>query len=141
MIKQRKEAFIFHREEAKRLKDFGDKSPPILPSSTVLRKAKEQRLLNQHSLIFSNPVLNLLNNAKHSKYIGSIINISLLLFYCMYWSREQQLLYTTRFKKDPEVFLTIDTTGSIIKRGSSQDPSVFLYQCTLVSKDGSVLVF
>jgi len=81
MIEQRKDAISFRREEAKRLKQFGDKDPPILPSSTVLRKAKEERLLQQHGLIFSNPVLNLLNNAKHSKYIGSIINISLLLFF------------------------------------------------------------
>jgi len=48
MIKQRKEAITFRREEAKRLKDFGDKSPPILPSLTVLRKAKEERMLKQY---------------------------------------------------------------------------------------------
>lgn len=89
MIKQRKEAVIFRREEAKRLKDFGDKSPPILPFSTVLRKAKEERMLKQYGLIFSNPVLNLLNNARYNKYTGSIINISLLPFYCMYRSPEQ----------------------------------------------------
>lgn len=63
MIKQRKEVIIFRREEARHIKDFGDKSPPILPSSAVLRKAKEERILKQHGLIFSNPVLNLLNNA------------------------------------------------------------------------------
>lgn len=141
IINQRKEAITFRREEGKHLKEFGDKSPPILPSSIVLRKAKEERLLNQYGLIFSNPVLNLLNNAKYGKYTGSIISIGLLPFYYMYWSSEQQLLYTTRCKRDPEAFLTIDATGSIIKRGSSQDPPIFLYQCVLVSKDGSVPVF
>jgi len=50
-------------------------------------------------------------------------------------------LYTTRCKRDPEAFLTIDATGGIIKRASSQDSPVFLYQCVLVSKDGSVPVF
>lgn len=59
----------------------------------------------------------------------------------MYWSPEQQLLYTTRCKRDPEACSTIDATGNIIKRESSQDPPVFLYQCVLVSKDGSVPVF
>lgn len=141
MIKERKEAIIYRREEAKRLKAFGDNSPPMLPSTAVLRKAKEERLLNQHGLMFSNPVLNLLNNAKYGKYAGSIINIGLLPFCCMYWTPEQQLLYTARLKRDPEAFLTIDATGGIVKRESSQEPPIFLYQCVLSSKDGSVPVY
>lgn len=141
MIKQHKDAITFRREEAKRLKDFGDKNPPILPSSAVLRKAKEEILLKQHGLIFSNPILNLLNNAKYGKYAGSIISISLLPFYCIYWTPEQQLMYATRCKNDSEAFLTIDATGSLIKRESSQDSPIFLYQCVLVSKDGSFPVF
>jgi len=71
----------------------------------------------------------------------SIVNIDLLPFYCMYWTPEQQLLYTARCKEDPEAFLTIDATGSIIKRESSQDSPVFLYQCVLVTKDGSIPAF
>lgn len=59
----------------------------------------------------------------------------------MYWSSEQQFIYTTRCKKNQEAFLTIDATGSIIKHESSQDPPIFLYQCVLISKDGSVSVF
>lgn len=141
MINQRKDAVTFRREEAKRLKEFGSQNPPILPSCAVLRKAKEEKLLKQHGLIFSNPILNLLNNANYSKYTGSIISISLLPFFCMYWTPEQQLLYTARCKRDPEAFLTIDATGGIIKRESSQESPIFLYQCVLVSKDGSVPVF
>lgn len=83
-------------------------------------------------------MLNLLNNAKYDKYTGSIINIGLLPFYCMYWTPEQQLLYIARCKRDPEVFLTIDATGGIVKRESSQDSPIFLYQCVFNSKDGSV---
>lgn len=123
------------------MKEFRDKIPPIFPSAAVLRKAKEERLLNQHGLIFSNPILNLLNTAKYVKYTGLIIKIGLLPFYYMYWTPEQQLLYVARCKSDPEAFLTIDATGGIIKRESSQDSPVFLYQCVLVSKDGSVPVF
>lgn len=141
LIKERKDAITFRREEAKRLKQFGDNDPPILPSSAVLRKAKEERLLKQHGLVFSNPILNLLNNAKYSKYTNCIISIGMLPFYCMYWTPEQQLLYTSRYKKDPEGFLTIDATGGIIKRESSQDPSIFLYQCVFVSKEGSIPIF
>ncbi|KAL0098877.1 hypothetical protein PUN28_020864 [Cardiocondyla obscurior] len=97
-------AITFCREEAKRLKDFGDKNPPILPFSAVLRKAKEKKLLKQHGLVFSNPVLNLLHNAKYGKYAGSIISISLLPFYCIYWMPEQQLMYKTRCKSDRNAF-------------------------------------
>jgi len=31
--------------------------------------------------------------------------------------------------------------GGIVKRGSSQDPPIFLYQCVFTSKDGSIPVF
>lgn len=141
LIQQRKDAITFRREEAQRLKEFGDKNPPILPSSAVLRKAKEERLLKQHGLVFSNPVLNLLNSAKEGKYVGSIISISLFPFYCIYWTPEQLLLYTSRCKKDPEAFLTLDATGGVVKRESSQDSPIFLYQCVFVTKDGSVPVF
>lgn len=55
--------------------------------------------------------------------------------------REQQLLYISRYKRDPEAFLTIDATGGIIKRESSQDPPIFLYQCVIVSKEGSIPIF
>lgn len=102
MIEQRKDAISFRREEGKRLKDFGDNSPPILPSSTVLRKAKEERLLNKYGLMFSNPLLNLQHLAMYGKYSGSIICISLLHIlplYCIYWTPEQQLLYRARCKE------------------------------------------
>lgn len=78
MINERKNAITFCREEAQCLKKFDDKNSPILPTTSVLRKAKEEGFLKQHGLIFSNPVLNLLSNAKCGKYSSSIINISLL---------------------------------------------------------------
>lgn len=101
LIKEHKDAITFRREEVKRLKQFGDKSPPILLSAAVLRKAKEERLLNQHRLIFSNPTLNLLNNTKCSKYTD-YYQYWFVTFFCMYWTREQQLLYIPRYKRDPE---------------------------------------
>lgn len=59
MIEQRKDAVTFRREEARRLKKFGGKNIPILPNTTVLRKAKEQQLLKMHGLEFANPLINL----------------------------------------------------------------------------------
>lgn len=59
----------------------------------------------------------------------------------MYWTPEQQQMYVTRCKKDSNAILTIDATGSIVKRDKQQDSHVFLYQCMLVTQEGSVPVF
>jgi len=37
--------------------------------------------------------------------------------------------------------MTLDATGGIIKRETSQDPPIFLYQCVFASSEGSVPVF
>lgn len=67
----RKDAIILRREEAGRLKTFGGKNPPILPSTAILRKAKEQRLLAKYDLKFSHPALNLYNS-QNGKYAGTL---------------------------------------------------------------------
>lgn len=141
MIEQRKDAVTFRREEARRLKKFGGKNIPILPNTTVLRKAKEQQLLKMHGLEFANPLINLLHQSECGKYAGSIHSIGLLKIHCMYWTPEQQQMYVTRCKKDSNAILTIDATGSIVKRDKQQDSHVFLYQCMLVTQEGSVPVF
>ncbi|KMQ92327.1 kda protein in nof-fb transposable element [Lasius niger] len=70
LIEQRKDAVTFRRDEAKRMKKFGGKDLPIVPSAAVLRKAKEQQLLKIHGLQFANPPMNLLHHAKYGKYTG-----------------------------------------------------------------------
>lgn len=51
MINEHKNAITFCRKEAQRLKKFGDKNPPILPTTSVLRKAKEESFLKQHGFL------------------------------------------------------------------------------------------
>lgn len=80
MIDGRKDAIILRREEAGRLKKFREKNPPILPSTAVLRKAKEQHLLKKYDLKFSNPALNLYNSSQNGNYAGCIYFIGLLKF-------------------------------------------------------------
>lgn len=126
MIEQRKDAVTFQRNEAKRMKKFGGKNLPIVPHAATLRKAKEQQLLKLLGLEFVNPPINLLQQSKYRKYAGSIHSIGLLKFHCMYWSPEQQQIYTVRCKKNPSAILTIDATGNIAKRATKQDPHVFL---------------
>ena len=50
LINTRADAVTWRRKEAARIKKFGDKNPPILPSNEVVRKAKEQRLLDKYGL-------------------------------------------------------------------------------------------
>lgn len=57
------DVITFRRQEAKRLKDFGDVEPSIIPNA-VLRKAKEQNLLERYGLLYTNPILNLLQSSK-----------------------------------------------------------------------------
>lgn len=78
LIDKKMDAITFRRQEAKRLLDFGDIEPSIIPSPAVLRKAKEQRLLESYGLLYSNLVLNLLQSSKQEKYSGAIHNIGLL---------------------------------------------------------------
>lgn len=96
LIEKKMDAITFRRQEAKRLKIFGDVESSILPNTAVLRKAKEQNLLERHGLLYANPVLNLLQSSKQGKYSGAIHNIGLLEFFCIYWSLEQQLLQSKK---------------------------------------------
>lgn len=112
-----------------------------MPNIATLRKAKKQQLLKLHGLEFVNPLLNLLHQSKYEKYADCIHSISLMKFYCIYWSPEQQQIYTSRCKKNRNAVLTIDATGGIATRTTKSDPHVFLYQCMLVTNEGSVPVF
>lgn len=85
--------------------------------------------------------MNLLHHAKYGKYAGSIHNISLLKFNCIYWTSEQQQIYVARCRKNPHDIMALDATGGISKRDSKHDPHVILYQCMLVTEEGSVPVF
>jgi len=120
---------------------LGGKNLPIVPNAATLRKAKEEQLLKMHGLEFVNAPLNLFHHSETGKYAGSIHSISLLKFHCIYWSAEQQQIYTARCKNNSDAILTIDATGSIAKQLKKNDPHIFLYQCMLVTTEGSVPVF
>lgn len=99
LINTRADAVTWRRKEARRIKKFGDKNPPILPSNEVVRKAKEQRLLDKYGLKFANPALNLLKRAEHGMFVGYIHYVALLKFNCVYWRPEQLQIYVSRCRK------------------------------------------
>lgn len=141
MVAQKTSAVVIRREMARQLKDFGGKNPPIIPKSDVLRKAKEQQLLKTYGLEFAFGPLNLLRESQFGDHAGFIHSIGLLKFHCIYWTPEQEKIYIARLKKDPGAIMTIDATGSIAKHDQKNDPHVFLYQCMVVTNEGSVPVF
>ncbi|CAH3883825.1 unnamed protein product [Pieris brassicae] len=123
------------------LKKIATNDPPILPTTVVVRKAKEQRLLEKFGLEFGDPALNLLKSAKYGKLVGSIRSIGLHKFNCIYCLPQQLQLYNSRFRKDNNATLAIDATGSIAKRSNAGAPHIFLYQCVLITADGSIPCF
>lgn len=141
LIEQRMDAATYRREQAKRIKKFGQREPSTLPKAATIREIKEQQLLKIHGLVFANPVLELVHQAKFGKHAGSIHAVNALKFSCYYWTPEQFQLYVARCKKDPNAVLVIDATGGIVERDKDGGPHVFLYQCMLVTTEGSVPVF
>ncbi|CAH4027630.1 unnamed protein product [Pieris brassicae] len=141
LIDAGKDAATWRRNEASRIKKFATNDPPILPTSVVVRKAKEQRLLEKYGLEFGDPALNLLKSAEYGKLVGSIRSIGLHKFNCIYWLPQQIQLYNSRCRKDNNASLAIDATGSIAKRSNAGAQHIFLYQCVLITADGSILCF
>ncbi|KOB71910.1 Uncharacterized protein OBRU01_12803 [Operophtera brumata] len=113
-----KDAVTWRRKEAGRIKKFGDKNPPILPTNE-----------------FGNPAINLLKSAEHGKLVGCIQSIGLHKFNCIYWLPEQLQIYVSRVRNDPHATLTIDATGGIAKREKAK------HRLVLVTRDGSVPTF
>ena len=110
-------------------------------TSTVLRKAKQQRLTSTHGIRFQNPALNLQDKALHGKHSGQMHFIALEKFCCVYWLKAHLQNYISRCRKDPSALLTIHATGGIAKRTKKHEPYIFLYQCMLVTDSGSVPAF
>lgn len=117
------------KDSSREYTTIGDVESSITSNAAVIRKTKEQTLIERYRFSHTNPVLNLLQSSKQGKYYVTIHNIELLEFFCIYWSLEQ-LLYRSRSKKNPTVFMTIDATGDVIKRNC--EPFVFyipVYVC------------
>lgn len=135
--------YSYVRSQAKKLINFEDSYPPILPKTTVLRKAIAEAKDKRLGLVGTKSINNIIN-LKHTTHIGSIHKIGAFPFFCHYWTKEQNLLYILHYKNDPQSFMTIDATGSVVKKikyDYSKSSHIFLYQCMSVSKTGSAPIF
>ncbi|CAL1672361.1 unnamed protein product [Lasius platythorax] len=129
LIDAKKQATIWRTEEAKKIMEFGDQSPPILFSSHVLRKAKQSELDNRLGITDCDPIRSL-QICKYVKRPGSIHGIGLDPFYVMYWSKEQLTMYKI-INRSQNAYFTMDATGSIAKKLTIPDGTksshLFLY--------------
>lgn len=137
---QNTEGYIWQKEQINKTIDFGDKIPPHIYSTEVLRKTKqnfEERNLGIH---LKDPLMSLISliELKHTMpYAGSIHFISADPFIVHYWSPNQSLVYNDASKsKINNCRLCIDATGQLvkkIKRTSQHFKSahIFLYSAVL----------
>lgn len=143
LVDTKTDAITYIRSEAKHLMDFGDPYPPILPKTTVLRKAISEMKDKRLGLTGSKSISNIVD-MKDTTHVGSVHKIGASPFFCYYWTTEQKLLYKLNYKTNEHSFMTIDATGSVVKKikySYTKSSHIFLYQCMSVSHMGSVPVF
>lgn len=137
LVDAKKQATVWRIEEAKKIMEFGDESPPILFSTHVLRKAKQNELDNRLGITDCDPIRNL-QIYKYIKRPGSIHGIGLDPFYIMYWTLEQITMYK-KFNRSKNAYFTMDATGSIAKKlpipNGTTSSHLFLYQCVIVPEN------
>lgn len=143
LIDTKTDAISYVRTQAKNLIDCEGPYPPILPKTTIISKAISETKNKRLGLTGSKSINNLMN-AKDTTHIGSIHNIGGSPFLCYYWTKGQKLLYKLHYKNDAQSFMTIDATGSIVKKikyTHSKSSHIFLHQCMSVSRTEGVPVF
>lgn len=69
---------------------LGNTVPPMFYNSSVLRKAKLEESYKRLNIKSNDPLLNL-RLAKYTNFLGVIQSLGLDLFYCMYWTKQQQI--------------------------------------------------
>lgn len=115
LIDSKTHAILYIRTKAKNLINFGDLYPLILPKASTLRKTVSEIKTKRLGLSGLKPIDNLID-VKDSTHVGSIHKIGASLFFCYYWTKQQQLLYKLHHKNDKQSLMTIDATGSLIKK-------------------------
>lgn len=142
IIDNKIDAITYVRNESKKIINFGDVYPPILPKTNVLRKAVNE-VRDKRLGLTGSKVLNNLVNAMHTTHVGLIHKIGLYPFSCYYWTKEQILAYKISHNDDHS-FIAIDATGSVCKRikyEHNKSKHIFLYLCMIVTSNGSMPIF
>jgi len=103
--------YIWRRNEANKIMEFGDPEPAHLPKNRILSKAKQEReKINLGSLTTSDPLQNL-QYMKYNRHAGQIHAIGLDPFYVHYGTLEQAAIFVQNSE-----YICIDGTGSLVKK-------------------------
>jgi len=112
---------------------FGNKIPPHVYSTEVLRKAKQNYRDKSLGIEINDPIKSLIELKYLMPYAGYIHLISAAPFIVHYWSPEQQLVFNESCKsKVNNCRLCIDATGQLVKKISRtsqglKSSHIFLY--------------
>jgi len=134
---QKTEGYLMQKELVNRTMAFGDKIPPHVFSTEVLRKAKQNYRDKSLGIEVNDPIKSLIELKYLMPYAGSIHLISADQFIVHYWSPEQQLVFNDSCKsKVNNCRLCIDATGQLVKKitRTSQgfkSSHIFLYAAVL----------
>lgn len=134
---QNTEGYLMQKELVNKSMAFGEKIPPHVYSTEVLRKAKQNYRDKSLGIEMKDPIKSLIELKYLMPYAGSIHLISADPFIIHYWSPEQQLVFNEACKsKVNNCRLCIDATGQLVKKitRTSQglkSSHIFLYAAVL----------
>lgn len=92
----------------------GEMEPPIVPSLNTLQQIRHQT--KQANFLHPSPILSLWCMVFTPPYDEVIRKICLHPFYLLYWTNEQNIFYEVYSKTNKYIKVSIDATGSILKK-------------------------
>ncbi len=133
-------ASFVRRNEAKKLMEFGEREPNILPTANALRQLKFRE--KKKSFPHEHPILSLSLLKSVAPYSGVIRDIGLEEFFVHYWSKEELSCYEICSRQNRDIVVSIDATGSVVQRiklfSGGDTKSIFLYEVVLHDKKNNL---
>ena len=107
-------ASAYRNEQAHMFMQFGEPEPVHLPTSNALRilKHREKKKKSEHE----NPIVSINIIMHDASYNGAIKALGYDPFYSIYWHPSQLHVYMAYCKKNIISKLSIDATGSLVKK-------------------------
>lgn len=123
----------YRNEQAHIYMHFGEAEPAHLPTANALRIMKHREKKKKHEN--ENPIVSI-NIIMHDPlYNGAIKVLGYEPFNVIYWHPSQLHVYTAYCKENPHSKLSIDATGSIVKKikrpYNKFSKHIFLYDATV----------
>jgi len=134
---QNQYCYLWQREEADKKMEFGDKMPPNIYKTEVLRKVKQTYRDSKLGISIKHPIISLVELKHTTPFTGSIHLISADPFIVHYWTPTQMVVYKDACKsRNKNSRLCIDATGSVVKKifrtsQALKSAYIFLYVAAL----------